>query len=158
MFYNASDFSQSLCWDMSSSPSVNDMFTGSSGSLASYPGCLPQSSSAPSPVPTPIPTFVPTYENGATAALMALIEALQSHVSDLEATIATMQSVDSDVVSTIAVMQATDADLQSVDSALAKDMSDIKLRVDRVAEWKRKVRRGTENLTTRRAKDQRRRH
>ena len=168
MFYQAPVFDQSLCWDMSSVSVINAMFAGSLGSLASYPGCL-QPSSAPSPVPTPVPTaiptlvptpvptFVPTYENGATAALMALIEAmqlhvsdLQLHVSDLQSTVATINTVNSDLVSTIVVMQATDADLQSVDSAMAKDMSDIMLRVDRLAEWKRKVRRGTENLTTRR--------
>ena len=89
----------------------------------------------PTAVPTSVPSASPTV-SGDTAALVALIEALQSHVSDL-------QSVDSDLLSTIAVME-------SVDSAMEKDMSDMKINVDRVVEWKRKVRQGTDKLTTRR--------
>jgi len=95
--------------------------------------------------PTSLPTSRPSspMTSGDTASLMALIETLQSQVADLQSTDAAMQSVDSDLLSTVAVME-------SVDSAMEKDMSDLKITVGRVVEWKRKVRQGTDKLTSRR--------
>ena len=88
---------------------------------------------------------------------MALIGALQSQVSDLQSKVVTIQSTDSDLQSTVVAMQSVDSDvlstvaaMQSVDSAMEKNMSDTKISVGRVVEWKRKVRQGTDNLATRR--------
>ena len=110
----------------------------------------------PTVLPTAIPTVLPTV-SGDTAAIVAIIEALQSHVSDLQSAVVTMQSTDLDLQSTLTAMQSVDSDLlstvaamQSVDSAMAKDMSDTKIGVSRVVDWKRKVRQGTDKLTTRR--------
>ena len=38
--YNASSFNQVLCWDISNVRDIEDMFTGSRGSLSPDPSCL----------------------------------------------------------------------------------------------------------------------
>jgi len=180
MFYYATAFNQSICWDLGSgvTPSVTStdgavIVAGPQGSEYTDDMCVCPveavfeedlgnngACTVPTPVPTAMPSAVPTASptvSDDTAALMALIEALQSHVVDLESTIVTMQSTESDLQSTVAAMQSVDSDvlltvaaMQSVDSAMEKDMSDMRITAGRVVEWKRKVRQGTDKLTTRR--------
>jgi hypothetical protein len=48
MFFGATSFRRVLCWDLAVYATRDSMFTGSGGSLASYPACLTGGSGAKS--------------------------------------------------------------------------------------------------------------
>jgi len=102
-------------------------------------------------------TAVLTPISGDTAALMALIEALQSSVSDLQSTVSVMQSTDSSQAVTIShqVVQISDQqsfteDLTAVVEDHAVQMAELRAIVANVRGWKHKVRQGTDHLSTHR--------
>ena len=67
MFYDASVFDQSLCWDVSPICFTTSMFVMSPGSLAPYPDCLavnefPSGEPTGNPTGEPTGTYVPSGE------------------------------------------------------------------------------------------------
>ena len=170
MFDGAAAFDQVFCWDLQTSSPHGDIHTGPQGSeyTDGVCACLVGSvleedkgnngvCTTLSPFPTAAPTVVPTSESGDTAALVALIEALQSTVSDLQSTVSAMQSTDSSQAVTIAqqVVKISDQqsfteDLTAVVEDQAVQMAELRAVVDTVKGWKHKVRQGTDHLSTHR--------
>ena len=169
MFFGAAAFDQVFCWDLKTGSPNSDIHTGSQGSDYTDGVCACPVGSVFEEdkgnngvcttlvVPTAAPTVVPTSENGDTAALVALIEALQSTVSDLQSTVSAMQSTDSSQAATIAQQEVKISDQQSFTEDLtavvedqAVQMAELRAVVDTVKGWKHKVRQGTDHLSTHR--------
>ena len=179
MFREAYAFNQVFCWDLGESggayytdenalvdPEYEGIHTGPQGSeytdgvCACPTGSVLEEDKGNNGVCTtlsPVPTPVPTSESGDTAALVALIEALQSTVSDLQSTVSAMQSTDSSQAVTIAqqVVKISDQqsfteDLTAVVEDQAVQMAELRAVVDTVKGWKHKVRQGTDHLSTHR--------
>ena len=175
MFYEAAAFDQVFCWDLKTGSPDSGIHTGPQGSEYTDGMCvcsvgsvleedkgnngtcttLVVPTAVPTVVPSAVPTVVPTAESGDTAALMALIEALQSNVTSLQSTLSAMRSTDSSQAATIAQQvvkisdqQAFTEDLTATVEDHAVQMAELKAVVDTVKGWKQKVRHGTDQLST----------